>query len=390
MMKYECMKKLLLAGTIAAFIFLTGCSEEPSAVGKSVLPKADDALFRADTLTSSSGVTNFYHPAAMYATRILVGRYADAAKKIDQESWSILQFYNVPDSLKSWTLDKIQLTLCTDYHYGDSLGSFSFSVHEITKSWTGDSLTYDSIKTNFSSTTSTNFLFSNIGDSGSITMDLDTSLVRKWISTSDSLNYGIILEPTSGTVIAGLRSFLSSDGSKFPLLTIYARRSLSASRDTIKIQTGKARSIGRLLDLSLVKDSTHAVIQDGIAYSPTITFSTTPIVRGSVSKAVLEVTLNTKLTDGNSYTSNRLFCDYVTESGTEALTLWADPVNENNQTIYRFLITDYARQWGVVQYSRRISFKGYDDRNVADRFVFYGAAADSVKFRPKIIITSLR
>ena len=135
------MKQQLLLSSILALLTITliRCNEDPNPVGAGLLPASD--FIQLDTLSATA--TGSYSQASIplgLASRILIGKTPEI------ESWAVLAFNPVPDSILFLPMVSAEVKLRTVYHFGDSLAPFSVDVHKVLQGWGTDSLTIDSVK----------------------------------------------------------------------------------------------------------------------------------------------------------------------------------------------------------------------------------------------------
>ena len=240
--------------TILFVLFIAGCAETPTTVGARLLP--NDDFLRLDTTVVSA--TRSYNgtvlPATSISPRVLVGNVDNI------QCWGIYRFSLLPDSIKTIPIVSAELDLRTIYHFGDSLAPFSMTVHQILMNWATDSLTIDSLRAPGFYRTSPSGVWSpsSIGDTSTLSIPLDTTMIRSWGTVSDTTlnNFGVLLRPTNNGVVKGFGSFVISNPEFGPKLLLRLRNA-AGTIDTLSLTVGGHRYVTTGLNSAWASDSTH-------------------------------------------------------------------------------------------------------------------------------------
>ena len=362
-----------------------GCAEEPNPVGARLLPAGD--LIHLDT-TVVWGIRSYNQitiPKASTGARILIGHVNNI------ECWGLLRFSYLPDSTRYYPIVSAELQLRTNYHFGDSLAPFSLSIYQILQNWVTDSLTIDSVKAPgfYSPVVSGSANYSSVGDTSTLTIPLDTTMIRAWGTLSDTLitNFGVLLRPTNSAVVKGFGSFLAANASLYPVLLLRFR-DIADNIDTLIENLGQHHYVTTGLDPTWASDSTHLYVMNGGAYRGFVEFDVDSLpAHGAVHKATLELTLDAQRSQFNMYTSDSTYAFFIANDSTVATYVYAvgGPVQNGNTRIYQFPIGSFVQRWlrGATQH--RLAIAGYTEPNTLDLFSFYGATAAPAR-RPKLTI----
>ncbi|MBM4167873.1 MAG: hypothetical protein FJ215_01745 [Ignavibacteria bacterium] len=384
-------QRWLFIGLVLASLLLIGCVDEPSPVGSSLLPRAD--LLRLDTLTLSASKT--FGKPALYApfgqSRLLIGRNDN----LQYESWGLIRFTSIPDSLYGIVVQEASLHLRTSYHHGDSLAPFAFRIHRAERSWMGDSLSYDSIKAaGFSSaTTSPVVQFSGLSDSMRISVPLEPRVVQRWIDSLFAItsnNEGLILEPLNSAVIKGFSSFTAADTSHRPRLVITYKRPQDSSVASASLMNGFSRHVATMKNRQSLTDSTTIYVRNGLVYRGVVGFDISPLPpRAPVHRAVLELTLDKSKSVRNSYSVDSLFVIYLTDFGyVEAIFESSEtPVTIDGQTVFRFPLQTFVQRWVRGGLPYQLAIAGINEGNAFDVMAFHGSSSPDKNKRPRITVT---
>ena len=368
------------------FVFLiAGCAETPNQVGAKILPGKD--LLHVDT-TTVWAVASTSQPVIIgtaSSPRLLLGKVNTV------ESWGLIRFAALPDTVRLLPLISAQLNLRTIYHFGDSLAPFSVAIHNVLMNWSSDSLTMDSLKAPgfYESNPRGIGSFSSVGDTVTITIPLDTAMIRTWGTTSDSIttNFGLLLRPTNSNVVKGFGTFSQSDGTLWPQLVLLFQGS-GGVIDTLTVNTGSNRFVASGLAPSWPSDSTHIYVQNGFAYRGAIDFDVSVLPpHAAIHKATLQLTSDPSRTQFNYFTVDSLRAFFVDTSGL-ALT-YLESISEGAQIgtakTYQITVGSFIQRWVAGTGKRRLIIAGFEEWSALDLFSLYGAGA-SKSLRPKLTI----
>jgi len=379
-------KVITVLAIIGLFLVLVpGCMEEPNPVGARLLPPSDLLKLDTTTVVATKSATERVVPNTSTPLSILVG------KTSDYESWALLRFTPIPDTLLFVNVIDAKLDLRVNYHFGDSLAPFSLDVHKVLTSWGGDSLTIDSLNVAglYEPTPNTSFAGSAIGDTATISIPLDTAMVRQWLDSpldTVATNWGVLLKPTNSSVIKGFATSISSNASFRPQLVARYQRAGSTRIDTVRVSGSSEAFAAFAENTSWLGDSTRMYIHNGIASRGMVDFDISSLpAKSTIHKAVLEVTLDAALSRFNSHTRDSLFAFFVGSDGVfTSLAAVSEPATTNGQKVYRIAVTQFVQLWSRSDEPQRIALAGFAEDRALDSFVLYGA---TTLFRPKLIIT---
>ena len=366
-------------------LFIAGCAETPTTVGAKLLPNGD--LLRLDTTVVSA--TRSYNgiviPATSISPRVLVGNVDNI------QCWGIYRFSLLPDSIKSIPIVSAELDLRTIYHFGDSLAPFSMTVHQILMNWATDSLTIDSLKAPGFYRTSPSGVWNSgsIGDTASLTIPLDTTMIRSWGTVSDTTlkNFGVLLRPTNNGVVKGFGSFMVSNPALGPKLLLRLRNA-SGTIDTLSLTIGGQRYVTTGLNPAWASDSTHLWVQNGGANRGYVEFDVTTIpLHAAVHKATLELTLDAQRSKFNYFTADSAYVYFTGDDGSTLSYIVGvgSPVQVGTSKVYQFPVGAFVQRWVRGAVLKRMAIAGFDENIALDLFSFYGAQS-SKAVKPKLTI----
>jgi hypothetical protein len=314
---------------ILTILQLTGCVDDPNPVGASSFPKSDFSSVRVDTFyaTGYSSLQNLLYTSNI--DRFMIGKFRT------YEAWTCLKFYQWPDTLLGASITGATIKLRPVYSFGDPSSSFSFDVDSAKAYLFGDSLSFDSLKNNaiyYYSNSPANAPFTIQPSDTICTIDIDTTMVRKWfITNNDTMHFndGIVLIPANSylNVIKGFYSYYASDASYQPALYINYIDTNGITRTyTHKISISRYVSTFEPSDLD-----EDVFVQNGISYRGLISFdsilTTWPV---SIHRAVLQITLDSSKSSsqfvpfGTPFVNNLLYALSVDVNGkSDGMTVWA-------------------------------------------------------------------
>lgn len=373
------MRYLLAVPILLIVLFLSSCSEDPNPVGLGLLPQSD--YIKIDTATFFATQSYSQRSLPTLSNRLLIGKYKDI------ESWGILRFVAIPDTLQSKTLVSAHLKLRANYHFGDSLAPFSVAAHQVYSTW-GDSLSLDSIKAaNFyNASAMSQASVTALGDTDFFYVAIDTNLVRKWITTGwDSA--GVVLRPTNSNVIKGFGLGNNTDQVQWPKLMLRVLRSGSSTVDTVILTGSIAKFAAGIGNTAWVNDSAQVYVHNGISYRGTVKFNVASLPRhAAIHKAVLEVTLKRSLSQWNSFTSDSLYAYFIAQGVIlDASSILSESSDINGFHRYTFQVGSFVQQWVRSTDDQGIAIGGYSETNTIDVFALYGSAA-AAGLKPKLTV----
>lgn len=377
--------------TIISFLFVSfiviiaGCAETPTPVGAKLLPQDDFLHLDTSIVQATRSYNGSIIPATSASPRVLVGNVNNL------QCWGLYRFTNPPDSIRSMPFVSAELDLRTVYHFGDSLAPFSMTVHQITENWTTDSLTIDSLKAAgfYKTAPSGAWNPSSIGDTSTLTIPLDTSMIRAWGTYSDTVitNFGVLLRPTNNGVVKGFGSFTISEVSFGPQLLLRFKDA-AGNIDTLIIASGIHRFVTAGMSTSWASDSTHLWVQSGGANRGYAEFDVSSIpLHAAIHKAVLELTLDAQRSQVNFFTADSAYVYFTGDDGTTLSYIVAvgTPVQVGNSKVYQFPVGQFVQRWVRGTVMKRIAVAGFDETFSLDLFSFYGAQSNSA-VKPKLTI----
>jgi hypothetical protein len=375
---------VVLLCTCFAF-FITGCAETPNQVGAKLLPGKD--LLRIDT-TTIWAISTTSQPTTIGtagSARLLVGKVNST------ESWGLIRFASLPDSIRTMPFVSAQLNLRTIYHFGDSLAPFSLAIHNVLMNWSSDSLTIDSLKAPGFYETNPRGVgnFSSVGDTATISIPIDTAMIRKWGTGLDSVstNFGLLLRPTNSQVVKGFGTFVQGDPSLWPQLLL-TLRGAGGVIDTLKVSSGAIRFVATGPATNWPSDSSHIYVQNGFAYRGVVDFDVSMLpLHAAIHKATLQLTNDPSRNRFNSFTVDSLRAFFVDTSG-QALT-YVEAISEGAQVgtakTYNIAVGPFVQRWVAGAGKRRLILAGFEESSALDLFSLYGATA-SKALKPKLTI----
>lgn len=369
----------------SVLLFLSGCAKEPNSVGAKLLPGSDlidldTASFHSLRCYSKSNIT-----ATAASPRVLVGTVDNL------QSWGMLRFSYLPDSIKSMRFVTAELSLRTIYHFGDSLAPFSFDVNKILLDWATDSLTIDSLKAPgfYDRVPCGTWSAGSLGDTITISVPLDTAAIRSWGTSSDTTitNFGLLLRPTNSRVVKGFGSFTISDESMVPKLVLRFL-DVAGNVDTLIVKLGANRFVTTGPNPLWSSDSTHLYVMNGGSSRGYVEFDVTSLpAHAAIHKAILELAPDTPLMQTNSLTTDSLEAFFTSDAEVTLTSVGAagSPAQVGTSRVYQFSIGTIAQQWLRGSKYQRVVIAGFAESAALDLFAFHGTSTNAA-LRPKLTV----
>ena len=384
-------RRLLVLSALSVLLF--ACSDEPTEQNALLTPQLPFVAMavRETTIVATSGST-FKDPVAMNSTVNLVGRSGKYTAS------TVLAFYATYFPNRD-TVNVISATLYLHgaSFYGDSTGQLSFTVHRLNHSWNQETLTWDSVQTDFYDPSVIRGNYSGrIGlDTEEVSIDLDTAMAREWMvtppSTEYTLRYGIILVPTaSATVVRGFQSFENDSASWVPSVRLICRNVAGTVMDTATYNLGVDTFVGNVDGLD--SDPKLAYVQAGIVYRSIMNFDVSLLPKGAiVNYALLTLHRDPATSWLNRFAADTAIALHVmqgsaTTSAFEATSAIAKLV-PGSATTYTDNIAHAVQSWvRGPNYGLLLRTDGAREFNAFDLVTLYNYLADSTRVpRLKII-----
>ncbi len=182
------------------------------------------------------------------------------------------------------------LTLRFETWVGDSAGQFSFNIYRVSVPWGETTVTWDTIQAPgfYEQYTVRGSYTGGAGkDTQTVTIPLDTAMVRQWLATQTSATYnnnGIILVPTAGcSIIRGFNEYgypTTDSTSYFPTVTIIAGSPSGSPVDTASYTIANDTWAGNIDNLAANPQLIY--LQSGVNYRSTLTFDVSNVPRSAI------------------------------------------------------------------------------------------------------------
>jgi len=323
-----CGRSGLVAGLVAAAVTaaaVTGCSDEPTAANAPVVALPLVTLATHDTTVIATG-------SSTYMQRIATGGAVDLVGHAGKyTAMGLIQFLSTAFPARDTALVyNATLSLKFVSWFGDSTGQFAFNIYRIMVPWSNSTATWDTVQApGFSEQyiTRGSYLGGAGPDTQSVTIPLDTAMVRQWLATATTSNanvrYGLLLVPTSGcTMIRGFNEsgYPIDSTTWYPTLTIIAGSPTGAQRDTATYTSSYDTWVGNAENLAVNPQLIY--LQSGINYNATLSFNVGFVPRGAVvNQATLLLTLDPATSYFNRYATDSSFTLATTLSPSDRTSL---------------------------------------------------------------------
>ncbi len=365
---------LLLA--VAVLPFAGGCSGDPNSSGVGLLP---DSLIIETVTTTATSDSSLLRRVSGNQTTLLVG------KTPDFEARSLIRF-----SLSGFdTLSRIDsgvLRLRVTYRLPDSGGALAFGLHNMTATWSSLTFLWDSVAGSYDPVASGSFSGTVTPADSVVSVPIDTSLIRAWLTAGTG---SIMLIPTGATSsVIGFGSHLTFADSIQPVLEVIVT---DTTTDTVR---RSAISGVFVADGGLPVVPGTIVMQSGIAFRSRIMFDSLALPVGAgVAQASLELIADPGVGMAMPASRDTLTVSFIQDRAypldSIVLSGLAYPVTENGVRLYRADLKSYVQLWNSKEPNAGILVRPLGELTTLDRIGIYGSTApDSSK--PRIRITYSR
>ena len=368
---------------VLLFSVMSGCSDEPSAVGIGLLPPQDS--IRIDSIqTKATSDTTFLARISGSSSTLLIGRHDSL------EARTLLLFNGISNIPGGSRIDSAGITFRINSRFRDSTGALGFTAYKMLRTWDPRTILWDS--TLISGTynadtvigTSPPPYFIEVRDSV-LKMKVDTTYIHE-LQRNDQGSM-ILIPSITSKIVLGFSNYADPFVDFGPELSISYRDS---SSDTARTFTRKASLRAFVANDQLPPTTPLVYLEAGISYRGVIRFDSLPIPpRVSITQATLELSIDNNTSLLNNFTRDSLVV-YLLRKNTppfDSLALGAlcEPIKIGTQKMYRADIKSIVQQWVTRERNYGILLRTYGEYTTLDRFAFYGAASQDT-LRPRVTL----
>jgi hypothetical protein len=362
---------------ILFLILMNGCTDDPpNAVGVSILPSRDGFnILSFDTTANYS--SSYLKRLSGASTLLMLGKYQD------NEAASILTFNLDSTLFPGSKIDSATLFFHIGYKFKDSVGTIGFQIRNMRSSWTAGTYTWDSLSTSSYSDTilESHVMHIQPGDT-TLSIRLDTAVVRSWIWSGMGKCSIILLPTSSSTMILGLSSSGSTE-TLMPKLSIAYHDSVDSSRVDSIFTTTKVYVANNTFPVA----AQHFFVQGAVADQGLLKFDVSRIPKNvSITSATLQLSLDTTLSV-RGYSTDSSLTAYIALDDSAKPTaggLYGTGSFINSHTV-TFPIASVVQQWVTKQTNHGVIIEVTSDYINFDRYSFYDFTA-APSLRPTLTV----
>jgi hypothetical protein len=369
---------IVLPLCIVAVLGIIGCNDEPGPLGIKLLPPRDSVIVAATATTATSDAT-YLERITGASTTLLTG----ISNGI--EARMLLGFSGIASIPVTNGIDSATLGLTINYRFLDSTGTLAFEIRKMLASVNPATFRWDSstVAGAYSDTVSARFVKSVSPLDSTITLPLDTMLIRNWIST----NGGSVIFLPQGNIVAGFTNGVSLLGDFRPLLKVYYHDA-SATPATLSLRSAWGIYVA---DGPIVPPADRIAVQSGIAGRGILHFDSISVPQlSSVTEAILQIAIDTAQSLTNKFSIDKIDAYIVGDASPPfdslALGLTLLPAYDNGQKVYQGNARFIVQQWLLHQVNRGIILRATGEQTTLDRFIIYDANSPAA-LKPKLTIT---
>lgn len=377
---------------IALFI---SCSDSPSSVGGGLIQDQDKISFSLfDSQTENIQQRSFTYTPSKF--KIGNGGEFIVGKNDYAESRILLHFsLGMPDStwikFKSNTIavKSAQVKMITSYLLGDKNASFDFTVSQVKTPWNMYTVDKDSLSKLMTSNVDISSQHSFVADT--ITFNIDPKVVTEWLNaqldTNNTRNYGIILNPTSGTKkIRGFANPFSSSTNYCTITFEMERIPKTTSNDFLSSVPSKGTFIVKELKTPATN---NLYLQSGYSRRNFLWFDLAKLPKNIiVTKATLDMTADTTISTDGSPSSNLISVTMFADSSAKKFTsdsLYASSLKKSG-AVYSGDISWIIQKWVSGTDNQGVELILSDETAAASRIAFYRSTESDLTKRPRLKI----
>jgi len=382
----------LALATICAVLTsaFNGCSDEPTAANAPVVALPLTTLLVRDTTIVAAASSTYRQYIPTNGAVNLVGRSGIYS------AMALIQFGSLP-ARDTALVYSANLTLRFETWFGDSAGQLSFNIYRILLPWNQGTATWDTVQAPgfYEQYVVRGSYSAGAGrDTQSVTIPLDTAMVRQWWSPSSPTYspWGILLVPTGGSsVIRGFHEYGyttdSASSGYYPSVQIIAGSPTGSIRDTATYSVSFDTWVGNAENLPTNPQLIY--VQSGVDYRSTLAFDVSFIPRGAViNSADLLLTNDPATTRVNRFMTDASFNLATTLSSSDRSALDRPPVlgarRTGNLLTYAADMTRPVQIWNTLpNYGVTLSPSPFDETTSFELLTFFNEKAPP-SLRPRL------
>ncbi len=372
--------------TVILALSLTACQNDPDPTGIGLIPDGDVInAQRFDTALDDAQIRNssYGHPIAPAgASSLLIGSTAGYSAS------ALLRWYNIADTIGSGgRIVSATIRLFTKPgHLGDSTAALDVSVREIESFWSSFTFTADSLAGLTAAQTVSASASAVLGGADSLTLVLDSALVRKWLVLMNegdfTNNFGVLIEAGNG-----LRAFQSSEGGRGPELTIIVEN--EGTLDTLQGSTVEDTYVASGPEIPAGPDIT---VHSGLAQRGSLFFDVSGIPGASIvnfASLYLHIDRANSSSAFSGADSVLVYQNYdSTQNELQGTPLLArvDDDDPDMLVVEGLTLTRAVQFWVNGKANHGLLLAPWSENNELERLTLFGAEADSTR-RPRLVVT---
>jgi hypothetical protein len=360
--------------SILILLYMNGCADDPpNAVGTGILPARDG--FNIISFDTTASLSNTYlNRISGASTVLMLGKYQD------NEASSLLSFLIDSTKYAGMRLDSATLSFRISYKFKDSTGTLGFQIRNMRSSWTPGTYTWDSLTTSsYSDTVLGNYTFAIHPGDSTLSIRLDTNVVRSWIGNNNS---NIILLPTNAsTMMLGLAS-VNSSLTYLPKLSIAYHDTVDSTYVDSIFTTTKVFVANNQLPTT----TQHFFAQGSVADRGILKFDVSRIPKNvSITEATLRLIMDTTLGVRGYASNDSLMAEIALDDSIKPLVGGLYGMGTIKKDTVTFSIASIVQQWVTKQSNYGVVIQVYGEYINFDRYSFYDKTA-LPSLRPKLTV----
>ncbi len=357
---------ILTLFVIITALFFFGCSDDPSSVGKNLLPDIDNLQTGTSDLTAAR-TSNYSVKTSNNSTTLMVGRNVDVEAKM-------LLIFNIPvDTTVANYIKSAKISMFPNYSMKDTAGFLSFKMHKMINAWQEYSYTIDSLVPGSFEQTHFQSFSGNVNSKDSLfVINFDTSVVSGWLKNTSS-NKGLIFIPDQSlNYIFGVSSYYNSvndDGR--PELEIVYQTPTDTVPKVFKIRAAQDATL--FSGIAPASTNNLFFVQGGLIERGKVKFDVTSIPRSAtVTQAVLELTADTLQSKFSYFADKKIIIHQIIKDDTipelGGLTSTSDLVNGK----YIVDVKKIVQQWLAAKPNEGFAIRSNTEFTKVERIALRG------------------
>jgi hypothetical protein len=372
---------------------LAGCSDSPNSIGTNLIKTDEKFVIADDTLYTVKDTVFNVSSLNGYGINTVVGKSND----VEAVAWLRFISGTLKDSLKSCTIDTVQLHLTVSYTWNAPTLPGEYQIFEALSGWSQTGATRDSLPMMQIGTNVLGRITDTLSVNKEIVVPLDSTAMRRWIATLTDSGaapmHGFVIKAKPGTTPGAFGYYSSTAVAGFPRLVVHYVGT-NGVRDSLSFIISEDTFIA---SAQTSINPTELEVRAGVSTWSKLQFNVSELSKAAIiNNATLQLTQKSSGSRLGAGTPDSLYA-FLSKAGGSVSTIDSSyrllgrrkTNTSTTDPVYVFTVTQYL-QFMIASgtpYDGIVVHAAYNNASI-DHMAFYSSKeADQTK-RPALFVTT--